>query len=170
MAKRIILTGLTIVFGLIACEPVETNHEETQAVQDSTITDTEVSQFDSLKAAEYGADTYGMKKYVMAFLKKGPNRDLDSAEAVDLQAAHMENIGQMAEAGQLVLAGPFFGDGELRGIYIFNVTSIEEAEALTNTDPAIQAGSLVMELKEWYGSAALMSVNDIHPTLSKTPL
>ncbi|GAB1307392.1 hypothetical protein KH5_00750 [Urechidicola sp. KH5] len=45
----------------------------------------------------------------------------------------MENIGKMTEAGKLVLAGPFFGDGNLRGIYIFNVSSIEEAEALTNT-------------------------------------
>ena len=29
--------------------------------------------FDSIKAYEYGADEYGMHKYVMAFLKKGPN-------------------------------------------------------------------------------------------------
>ena len=116
---------------------------------------------------EYGADDYGMKKYVMAFLKRGPNRSLDSAKAVQLQTAHLENIGKMAEAGKLVLAGPFFGDGELRGIYIFDVQSIEEAQALTNTDPAIQEGSLEMELLEWYGSAGLKAVNDIHKKLSK---
>lgn len=45
--------------------------------------------------------------------------------------------------------------------------SREEAEKLTNTDPAIQAGLLAMELKEWYGPAALMAVNDLHKTLSK---
>ena len=28
--------------------------------------------FDSLKAIKYGADDYGMKSYVFAFLKKGP--------------------------------------------------------------------------------------------------
>ena len=43
----------------------------------------------------------------------------------------------------------------------------EEAEALTNTDPAIQAGSLVMELIPWYGSAALMEVNEIHGKIAK---
>ena len=123
--------------------------------------------YDSLKAAEYGADEYGMKKYVMAFLKRGPNRDLDSAEAANLQMAHLENIGKMAEAGKLVLAGPFFGDGDIRGIYIFNVKSLGEAEELTNTDPAIQAGSLVMDLREWYGSAGLMAVNNIHKTLAR---
>ena len=127
----------------------------------------ETLAYDSVKAAEYGADEYGMKKYVMAFLKKGPNRDLDSADAAKLQIAHMENIGRMAEAGQLVLAGPFFGDGDIRGIYIFNVQSLKEAEDLTNTDPAIQAGSLIMDLKEWYGSAGLMAVTDIHETIAR---
>ena len=124
-------------------------------------------KYDAAKAKEYGADDYGMKKYVMAFLKKGPNRDLPEEEAARLQMAHMENIGKMAEAGKLVLAGPFFGDGDLRGIYIFNVESIAEAEELTNTDPAIKAGSLIMELMEWYGSAALVGINDVHPTLAK---
>ena len=73
----------------------------------------------------------------------------------------------MAEAGQLALAGPFFGDGDLRGIYIFNVETLEEADSLTNTDPAIQAGSLEMELMEWYGSAGLMAVNEVHASLQK---
>ena len=123
--------------------------------------------YDSVAAKKYGADAYGMKKYVMAFLKRGPSPVLDPARAKELEAAHLRNIDRLADAGKLVLAGPFFGDGELRGIYIFNVESLEEAEELTKTDPAIQAGSLVLELREWYGSAALMMVNDIHKTLQK---
>jgi uncharacterized protein len=126
-----------------------------------------ISSYDSLKAQEYGADDYGMRKYVIAFLKRGPNRDLSPEKASELQTAHMQNIRAMAEAGKLALAGPFFGNDDLRGLYFFNVETIEEAEALTNSDPAIQAGSLVMELKEWYGSAALMAVSDIHSTIAK---
>ncbi len=114
-----------------------------------------------------GADDYCLRKYVMAFLKKGPNRPTDKEKAAKLQAAHMENIGRLAKEGKLALAGPFFGDGELRGIYIFNVESVEEAKALTETDPAIKAGSLVMELHPWYGSAALGLVNKYHDKLSK---
>ena len=91
----------------------------------------------------------------MAFLKSGPNRDFSQEEAKQLQLKHLENIEKIA-AGKLVVAGPFLDDGEIRGIYIFNVKTIEEAEELTNTDPAIKAGSLVMDLKPWYGSAALM--------------
>ena len=67
-----------------------------------------------------------------------------------------------------MLAGPFLDTGDLRGIYIFDVKTIEEAEALTKTDPAIQAGSLIMELKPWYGSAALMELNQRHKRVTKT--
>lgn len=66
-----------------------------------------------------------------------------------------------------MLAGPFEDSGELRGIYIFDVRTVAEAEALTKTDPAIQAGSLVMELHPWYGSAAVMMINEVHAKLQK---
>ena len=124
--------------------------------------------FDQARATKNGADEYGMKRYVMAFLKRGPNRDRPKAEADELQRLHMANIGRLAEEGKLVLAGPFLGDGDLRGIYIFDVETLEQAKQLTATDPAIKAGSLIMELVPWYGSAALMEVNGIHNTLAKT--
>ena len=123
--------------------------------------------FDAALAAELGADDYGMRRYVMAFLKAGPNRDRTPEEAQALQRAHLDNIRKMAEAGKLVLAGPFMDDGAVRGIYVFAVDNVEEAETLTATDPAVQAGSLVMELHPWYGSAALMKVNDIHSTIAR---
>jgi uncharacterized protein YciI len=125
------------------------------------------SGFDAQAAGSFGANENGMRKYVIAFLKRGPNRPTDPKKAEELQAAHMKNINRMAGEGKLVLAGPFMEDGELRGIYIFSVATLAEAEALTNTDPAVKAGSLVMELKEWYGSAALMAVNGIHKRLTR---
>ncbi|MBN2858398.1 MAG: hypothetical protein JXN63_08350 [Candidatus Delongbacteria bacterium] len=126
-----------------------------------------MTEFDKDQALKLGADKYGMKKYVMAFLKRGPNRPSDPQKSEELQRAHLDNIGRMAQQGKLVIAGPFLDNGDLRGIYIFNVNSIEEAEELTNTDPAIIYGSLVMELKEWYGSAALMAVNGIHKEIAE---
>lgn len=127
--------------------------------------------FDAELAAELGADDYGMRRYVMALLKSGPNRPEDPEQAQALQRAHLDNIRRMAEEGKLVLAGPFMGRGDdghdIRGIYVFAVDSVEEAEALTATDPAVEAGSLVMELHPWYGSAALMKVNGIHASIAK---
>ncbi len=78
----------------------------------------------------------------------------------------MKNTNKMAETDQLVLAGPFIHD---RGIYIVNVSTVDEAKALIETDPEIKAGSLVMELLPWYGSAALMGINNEHKRVGKTP-
>ena len=80
---------------------------------------------------------------------------------------HGLNIQRLAAEGKLVVAGPFLDKQPIRGIYIFNVSSIEEAKQLTETDPSIQAGTLEMELHPWYGSAALMEVVRIHKTLEK---
>lgn len=164
MKTRNLINWLIIALSIII---VSCNSNDKQDEVRTITSSTNKVEFDSLTAKKYGADEYGMKKYVIAFLKKGPNRDLDSAKANELQMAHLKNIVRMADEGKLALAGPFFEDGLLRGIYIFNVESIEEAQKLTNSDPAIQAGSLVMELKEWYGTAALMAVNDIHKTISR---
>jgi len=124
-------------------------------------------QYDAQLAQKLGADDYGMKQYVMAFLKAGPNRSTDSAARMKLQMAHLKNITRLADEGKLIIAGPFMDDQPIKGIFIFNVTTIEEAKKLTETDPAIQAGSLVMELHPWYGSAALMQTVEIHKKLQK---
>lgn len=142
-----------------ACNPVMNENQESD-VHAETV-------YDSVLAQKYGADQYGMKPFVVAFLKKGPNRSKDSTEIARLQKAHLENINRLAEEGTLVLAGPFFGDGDLRGIYVFDVSSIEEAKKLTETDPAIQTGSLVMELHKWYGSAAVVAIPELHKKLEQ---
>jgi uncharacterized protein YciI len=126
--------------------------------------------YDSLLAKKAGADDYGMRQYVLAYLKRGPNRDLSKEEATKLQRAHMDNIGRMARLGKLVIAGPFMDDTEIRGIYIFAVETVEEAEELTKTDPAIQAGSLIMELHPWYGPAALVLIEDLQKKIRKTKI
>lgn len=160
MRLALIILLLASVF---ACK----NTPETQTEIQPETNDMNKPVFDSVKAANYGADEYGMKQYVMAFLRKGPNRSTDKVVADSLQKAHMDNITRMADEGKLVVAGPFLNDGDLRGIYIFNVTTIEEAKQLTETDPAIIAGSLTMELIPWYSSAALIEINELHKTLAK---
>ncbi len=156
---NLVVLLVTLCIGCFQCTPSvepDVNH---------SISEAEMG-FDSIKAKAYGADAYGMKKYVFAFLKKGPNRAIEKDQAMQLQKAHLENIQRLTDLGKLVLAGPFLDGGDIRGIYIFNVESLEEAKTLTETDPAIKAGSLAMELKEWYGSAALIDVNKIHGTLA----
>jgi len=157
-----ILIPLLFLLAVIACQGSYKTAKKEQPTAEP------VTGYDEVLAMELGADEYGMAQYVMAFLKAGPNRSQDSTARMELQAAHLANISRMADAGQLVLAGPFLDGGDIRGIYIFAVESVEEAEELTSTDPAIQAGSLVMEMHPWYGSAALKQLNGIHNRIQKT--
>jgi uncharacterized protein YciI len=88
----------------------------------------------------------------LGFLKKGMNRkegDSESAEVQQLQKDHIANIGRLAKLGKLVVAGPFGDDGELRGIFVFRVSSMKEAEKLAATDPMIKIDRLRLELHEW---------------------
>ena len=165
MNIKIQLAGILFVcLSLIACSGGA--KPEANAAEEATTT----IAYDSTLAAKLGADEYGMRQYVMAFLKEGPNQSLDSAAAAQLQRAHLDNIFRMADEGKLAVAGPFLDGGELKGVYIFNVTTVEEAKALTESDPAVKAGRFVMELHPWYGSAAMMMVNDWHKKIQKTQI
>jgi uncharacterized protein len=118
-------------------------------------------------AKQLGADDYGMRSYVVAFLKAGPVKLTDSLQRAELQKAHLKNITRMAEEGKLIIAGPFMDDQPLRGIFIFDVATLEEAGQLTSTDPAVKAGTLIMELHPWYGSAALLNIQNLHKQIQK---
>ncbi|MEN2401561.1 YciI family protein [Flavobacterium sp. MC2016-06] len=129
------------------------------------------SKYDEKLAKSLNADEYGMKKYVFCLLKSGTNKTASKEETKKLFEGHMANIGKLAKEGKLVVAGPFMkNDRNYRGIYIFNVETIEEATALVATDPAIQAKLLEAELTPWYSSAALQEVTKIHEKVAKTKM
>ncbi|HYG53513.1 MAG TPA: YciI family protein [Flavobacteriales bacterium] len=149
---------------LVSCsEKKETENAKTDR-------ETEAQGYDSALAKRLGADEHGMRKYVMAFLIRGDSAITDTVKKKELMEAHLKNIGRMAKEGKLSVAGPFLDDQPIRGIYIFNVETIEEARTLTETDPAIQAGTLKMELHPWYGSAGIFEVNNIHNRITKESL
>jgi len=91
-----------------------------------------------------------MTRYYFAFLRRGPKWTAQRTPETDrLQEAHMENIRNMAKAGKLVIAGPFENAGEYAGIFIFKVNELEEAKALSEADPAVKAGRLVVDVHPW---------------------
>ncbi len=119
-------------------------------------TQTKNPNYDEALAKKLNADDYGMKQYVLVILKTGENTSATEEETAKLFRGHMENIGQLVEEGKLIVAGPT-GKNErtYRGIFIFDVPTIEEAKELVITDPAIKEKLLDVEYYEWYGSAAL---------------
>jgi uncharacterized protein len=126
--------------------------------------------YDGALAAKLGADERGMKMYVMCFLKTGPLKVDDAKKRSELMAGHFGMINRLAGEGKLILAGPFSEGGDFRGIYIFDVKTIEEAQKLTETDPSIKEGFFKVEFIKWYGSAALMQVNGTHSKLAKNKM
>lgn len=126
--------------------------------------------YNAALAEELGADEYGMRSYVMVVLKTGPAEITDEEQRNEIFRGHFANMTRLAEAGKLVLAGPFMNAGDKRGLYIFNVAEIAEAEALVETDPAVAAGIFTPEYTQYYGSAALMHINDIHSQIQKTKI
>ena len=125
------------------------------------------SAYDSSLAKSLGADEYGMKHYVIGFLKAGPVKIQDSVQREELQRKHLKNIMRLAAEGTLIVAGPFLDDQVLRGMFIFNVKTVEEARTIAETDPAVKAGALVLELHPWYGSAALVETQRTHKKIEK---
>jgi uncharacterized protein YciI len=112
--------------------------------------------YDSTLAKRMGADDYGMKMYVLVIMKTGSNTYETKSTSDSLFAGHLSNINKLAEQNKLVVAGPFGkNDNDFRGIFILNVTTLNEARKLLETDPAIKARLLKPDLYSWYGSAAL---------------
>jgi len=86
----------------------------------------------------------------LAFLLRGEKWTPEQTAATEeLQKAHLANIVRLNKMNKLPVAGPFGDEGTMRGIFVFRVKSIEEARMLTETDPAVKAGRLALELHPW---------------------
>jgi uncharacterized protein YciI len=124
--------------------------------------------FEAGLAKKLGADKLGMKNYVLVILKTGPNNVPAGKERDEIFKGHFANIHRLANVGTLVVAGPFGDKNDWRGMFIFNVATVDEAKELTATDPVIKSGVMVAEYHTLYCSAALMEVNSIHTRIAET--
>jgi len=105
-----------------------------------------------LRAADPPPD-YEMTTYYVAFLYRGPAwSPEDTPERARIQEGHMANIQKMAATGKLLVAGPFTDDGDLRGLFVFRTSSLEEAKAMAEQDPAVKAGRLRLEWHPWFAA------------------
>jgi uncharacterized protein YciI len=97
-----------------------------------------------------------MRTYQLAFLRRGPKWTAEQTPEVKaVQEGHMANIREMGASGKLVAAGPFLDGGTLAGIFVFDATA-EEARALADRDPAVQAGRLVLDFHGWMLAEGVM--------------
>ena len=111
--------------------------------------------YDVELAQELDADDYGMKGYILVILKTGDNTDVGAVRTESFNG-HMKNMTKLVEENKLIVAGPIQeNDNQYRGLFILSVSTLEEADSLLQTDPAIANNYLSYDLYNWYGSAAL---------------
>ena len=123
--------------------------------------------YDAALAKSLGADERGMRQFVLVILKTGPNKMAEGEARTAMFKGHFANMGNLAAEKKLVLAGPLDGKEGRRGIFVLNTPDIEAAKTWVGTDPVIVNGEMVAEYHKFYGSAALMAVNDMHSRIEK---
>ena len=126
--------------------------------------------YDAELAKKLGANDMGLRNYVLAILKTGPNdATIQGEDRNKAFRGHFENMTRLSNEGKLAVAGPFGkNDKAFRGLFILAVPTIEDAKLLAETDPAVKAGIFVVEYVPWFGSASLMATPEIHKKIAKT--
>lgn len=151
--QRLLIMGL--VLAALAAAPGAQGAAEASAAYDPQL------------AASVGAEENGMRSYVLVILKTGPTKVPAGPQRDEMFKGHFANMKRLAAEGKLALAGPFDGVDGWRGMFVFAVADVEEAKKLVATDPVIINGEMVAEFHKYYGSAALMLVNENHPKVTK---
>jgi uncharacterized protein len=88
-------------------------------------------------------------KYVIGLVTRGPKWQVDSLKASELQQGHTLFLNDLRDNGSVMYSGSLVTDPMLRGLYVFNVNSIEKAKSLMKEDPASKAGWINIEYHEW---------------------
>lgn len=123
--------------------------------------------YDAALAQRLGANEQGMRQYVLVILKSGPTKVEEPERRKAMFAGHFANMERLADEGKLALAGPFAKNEDgWRGLFLLAVTTVDEARALTATDPVIEQGEMIAEYHPWFGSAAAMIIPEIHEKLT----
>jgi uncharacterized protein YciI len=114
---------------------LDAHHEQLKALQRPWVADPP-AEFDS---------------YQLILLVRGSNPPvLDEAASTALQREHLGHLQKMRAAGLMGAAGPVSGDPEIAGICIYTASSVDEARALAEDDPAVKAGRLEVKAREWF--------------------
>lgn len=151
--QRIMLLTILLFSSCKQVEKQETNFqiEETKKSSASLkkeLTDKGFQTFDYVD--QETRDTILMQQYFIAFLKRGPERSQDKAATDSIQTLHLAHLARMYKEGYADISGPFGDDGDIRGITIYNVPTLQMADSLANMDPAVQAGRLEIEVHPWW--------------------
>lgn len=161
--------GWVLILALAGCAHGQVQDPEGPADQGSEMTsdiegeaEKTVSEGDesSEEAKDSQAAPMEFVSYQMVLLMAGPQAEsIPEEEQAALQAAHLGHLRAMSNAGHMVVAGPFSDqdDPSIRGLCLYQTEGIEEARALAESDPAVQAGRLQVQVMTWWTQKGAIS-------------
>jgi uncharacterized protein YciI len=91
-----------------------------------------------------------IRQFVVVFYTRTPEGTGEGDEN-EIFAGHMRYLNNLAATGLCPISGPFGDDEALRGLSIYDSTSVEEITALVATDPALVAKWMTAEVRPWWG-------------------
>jgi uncharacterized protein len=94
-----------------------------------------------------------LEAYELVILRRPENATpYDQAELDRIQAEHLDYHTRLRESGLVVTNGPVTDqpDEALRGLTFYRTGSLAEARRLAESDPAVLAGRLEVEVMTWY--------------------
>jgi uncharacterized protein YciI len=101
-----------------------------------------------------------LERFELVLLRRGPRAaEIPEAQLAELQKQHLAHLKKMLDSGRMVVAGPVSDqpDETLRGICLYRTGSLEEARALAEQDPAVQAGRMRVEVMTWWAPAGTIA-------------
>jgi len=106
-----------------------------------------------------GEPVSGTREYTLVLLKSGPKSgQLSDEENQRAFAGHFANMERLARERKLLVAGPFGEtrhDAALRGLFVLDSSTPDEARAWAQTDPTSMAGVFSLEYHALRTDAAL---------------
>lgn len=102
--------------------------------------------------------------YTFIYLKSGPSSGQGDAEArTKMFQGHMSNMQRLADERKLLIAGPFSkpADKTWRGIFIFDIPTVEQAREIAASDPGVIAGEFIADIHPLRGSSSFRRTPDL---------
>lgn len=101
-----------------------------------------------------------LESFELVLLRRPPEpTPYPDAEINRIQAEHLAYHARLRAEGVIVTNGPVIDqpDASLRGLSFYRTGSIERSRALAESDPAVRAGRLIVEIMTWYCPPGTMS-------------
>jgi uncharacterized protein len=90
-----------------------------------------------------------IRQFVMVFYTRTAEGTGEGDEE-EVFAGHLRFLNHLADSGLCPISGPFGDDKEIRGISIYDSTSVEEVETVVATDPAVVAKWMTVDVRPWW--------------------